>query len=139
MKTIATLLALLVFPAFAAIHASGQEKTLAPDVKVLYFHGTNRCVTCNNMEKYTQELLNEEYSKELKSGRITFEVFDFDNDANAAIVKKYGVESSTLILVQVKQGKEKITDLTDIGFTYAKYQPEKFKEEVQKKLNDKLR
>lgn len=138
MKTLVTLIMLLVIPAISPIRAAGQEKSTAV-LKVIYFHGNTRCTTCTNMEKYTRELLNEEFSKEMEDGKMVFEVYNYEEEANAAVVKKFSIESSTLLLVQVKPGKEKVTDLTDIGFTYAKYQPEKFKEEVRKKINDRLR
>lgn len=110
-----------------------------PSLKVLYFHGNNRCTTCNNMEKFTRELLDEDYSDELKNGKVTFEVFNFDEEKNAELVNRYEVESSTLLIVKVRSGKEKVIDLTEIGFSYAKLEPEKFKEEVARKINDNLR
>jgi len=116
-----------------------NQGTLSPTVKVLYFHGNNRCMTCNNMEKYTRELLDEEYQKEMTSGKITFEVFNFDDPANQELVTQYGVESSTLLLVRISGGKERVYNITELGFSYAKNEPEKFKQEVQKKLDDKLR
>ena len=120
-----------------ALVAQSQDP-VTPKVKVIYFHGTNRCMTCLNMEKYTKELLEEEYSKELNSKQLVFEIVNFDDDAQKEITEKYNVESSTLLLVKIKNGKEKVTDLTDIGFTYAKNEPEKFKGEIRKKLNEKL-
>lgn len=116
------------------------QKTPEPNaVKVIYFHGNNRCTTCNNMEKYTRELLEEDYAQEMKKGKLVFEVYNFDEESSAGIVAKYKIESSTLLIISLKKGKEKVTDLTDIGFTYAKYQEEQFKEAVAKKLNEVMR
>jgi hypothetical protein len=116
-----------------------QEKEAPTAIKVIYFHGNVRCTTCNNMEKYTRELLEEDYASELKKGKLAFEVYNFDDESNAALVEKYKIESSTLLIVKSKNGKDKVTDLTEIGFTYAKYQEEKFKESVANKLNEVLR
>jgi len=123
--------------ALVPIRTQSQE-SLSPALKVLYFHGNNRCLTCNNMEKFTRELLKQEYQKELERGKIIFETFNFDDDANKEIVKKYKVESSSLLLVKTKNGKEKVSNITDIGFSYAKTDPERFKKEVRRKLNEKL-
>jgi hypothetical protein len=132
--TIVLLTLLFVPPANFA-----QDKEAPNAIKIIYFHGNNRCTTCNNMEKYTRELLEEDYASELKKGKLVFEVYNFDVDSNAAVVDKYKIESSTLLIVKSKKGKEKVTDLTETGFTYAKYQEEKFKESVANKLNEVLR
>lgn len=124
---------------FCSSFLKAQEQQSANVVKVIYFHGNNRCTTCNNMEKYTRELLGEDYSAEMKKGKVVFEVYNFDDESNAEIVAKYKIESSTLLLVKTKNGKEKLSDLTEIGFNYAKYEEEKFKESVAKKLNEALR
>ena len=124
---------------FCSTFLKAQDQQSTNVIKVIYFHGNNRCTTCNNMEKYTRELLVEDYSSEMKKGKIVFEVYNFDDESNAEIVAKYKIESSTLLLVKTKNGKEKISDLTEIGFNYAKYEEEKFKESVAKKLNEALR
>jgi hypothetical protein len=139
MKTEIRILATLILTAMTALLNAQETKEVTPMVRVLYFHGINRCMTCNGMEKYTGELLQTEYARELQNGQITFQVFNFEDEANAGIVKKYGIESSALLLVTEKNGKEKVSNITDIGFSYAKNDPEKFKKEVSIKLNEKLR
>lgn len=138
MRTITFLVILLLLTGTPISLLAQSQDPVTPKVKVIYFHGNNRCMTCLNMEKYTRELLEEEYSKELNSKQLVFEIVNFDDDALKEITEKYKVESSTLLLVKIKNGKEKVTDLTDIGFSYAKNEPEKFKLEIRKKLNEKL-
>lgn len=138
MKSIAMLMILSLLTVIPTSLPAQNQDPVTPKVKVIYFHGNYRCMTCLNMEKYTKELLEEEYSKELNSKQLVFEIVNFDDDSQKEITEKYKVESSTLLLVKIKNGKEKVTDLTDIGFSYAKNEPEKFKAEIRKKLNEKL-
>ena len=138
MKTALLLTQALFLLLFVPMITPAQDKPVSDAVRVIYFHGNNRCITCNNMEKYTRELLEEDYSDELKKGKVKFEVYNFDDEKNAEIVAKYQVESSTLLIVKTREGKEKVRDLTEIGFTYAKYEEEKFKEAVAKKINETL-
>ena len=51
------------------------KKTIIQTKKIdgLYFHGTNRCKTCNLMEGYIRDVLEKSFEKEMKSGLLTFE------------------------------------------------------------------
>lgn len=139
MKNVSLLLALISTFLFS-FPLQAQESGPLPDgVRVYYFHGAYRCVTCTNMEKFTKEVIDSDFASEVKSGKLKFFVFNFEEDSNRVIAQKYGVESSTLLIIKIKSGKEKVTDLTELGFSYAKYDPEKFKEGVLEKLNANFR
>ncbi len=97
---------------------------------VMYFHGKQRCATCNAIESKTKELLHENFADELASGKILLEIIDISLPENEEIANKYEVSWASLILDKGRQ----IENLTDIGFGYAKNQPEVFK----RKLNEKI-
>ena len=90
---------------------------VAPDcVQVLYFHGKQRCVTCNSIEQLTKEVVDS-----IGSNKVAMRVIDLT--ANKALADRYEVAWSSLILDR----NGKIENLTKMSFSYAKNQPSVFK------------
>lgn len=116
--------------------AAVKTETVKPaTLNVFYFHGKQRCPTCMAIESLTRSVLNDSYSKELKSGKITFKVIDISTEDGEKIADKYKVSWSSLILD--KGGKR--TDLTDMAFSYAKNQPDVFNKKLKAELNKRLK
>lgn len=103
-------------------------------IEVMYFHGKQRCATCLSIEKYTNELLKQNYAKEIKNGSIKFSVIDISTTQGKKIAKEYKVSWSSLFVVK---GNER-TDLTQMGFKYAKNQPEEFKKRLKDIIDKEL-
>lgn len=127
---------------FALGNVSAQSTKAAAKtttrVDVLDFHTDHRCATCIEIERLTKKLLNEQYAKELKEGKITFRLINADDKANAAIVQKYLAYGTTLIVSAVKNGKESHVDLTNFAFlNYSK--EDKFKAGLRKEMEAALK
>lgn len=103
-------------------------------VEVLYFHGKQRCVTCNSIERLTREVLETHFTGELKNGTIMFHIIDISQPENEQIADKYEVSWSSLFVNKWMNGVEIKTNMTDFGFSYAKNQPEVFKQGLKEKL-----
>lgn len=112
------LLAFCLFFAFGNTSAQTTKAATKPAnrVEVLDFHTDHRCATCLEIERLTKKLLNEQYAKEVKEGKITFRLLNADEKSNAAIVEKYLAYGTTLIVSSVKNGKESHIDLTNFAF-----------------------
>lgn len=55
-------------------NAQGATKTNQKEyVEVLYFHGKQRCVTCNTIEKLTKEVIDKDFAQQLKDGKVVFQ------------------------------------------------------------------
>lgn len=80
---------------------SGSEK-----IEVFAFHATQRCISCINIGKYTQAVVEEKFPDELKSGKITFREVNIDLAENRQLAKDYGVSGSALYINAVKDGKD---------------------------------
>lgn len=91
--------------------------------EVLYFHGKQRCITCNAIENLTKEVVDS-----LANEKIVMKVIDITKDEQAA--DKYEVTWSALILDR----GGKIENLTEMGFGYAKNQPQVFKAKLSEAL-----
>ena len=130
-----------LFAMSLSLAACGQRQTRteqnAPDkgvVQVLYFHGSQRCATCRALEAKTIELLETEYAQAQNEGKIVFKSIDFSEPEGEAVADRYEVAWSSLIL-----DKEGTTaDLTDMGFRYARTEPETFKANLKQELDKML-
>lgn len=107
---------------------------MSQTLEVMYFHGKQRCATCLSIETYTNELLKQTYAKEIKNGSIKFSVIDISTAKGKKIAKEYKVSWSSLFVVK---GNER-TDLTQMGFKYAKNQPEEFKKRLKDIIDKEL-
>jgi ABC-type glycerol-3-phosphate transport system substrate-binding protein len=95
----------------AAEMASNDAK-----VKVYYFHGKQRCVTCTTAQQVAQEAIVENYSD---NPDVVFIEVDVSNPANAKLAEKYEVVFSTLIIA----GSNSYKDITDKSFALAMSNP----------------
>jgi len=116
---------LFVFLAvFALIGASSAVLSAedAPPTKVIayYFHGTFRCITCTNMEKFMREALETNFRDALQSGKLEFKVLNVEEKGNEHFVKDYQLYTKTLILSLVKDGKEIKSKNLDKIWDYAR-------------------
>ena len=90
--------------------------------KVLYFHGTRRCQTCQAVETVSQDAI-----KGIRGDSVMFYSINREDEQNEALVKRYNVSGQTLLLISGEQQ----SDLTNMAFLNAARQPEVLKEAIQ--------
>lgn len=112
------------------------EATQKEYVEVLYFHGKQRCITCNAIEKLSKEVVEESFAQQLKDGKVVFKVIDISTKEGEKIADKYEVTWSSLYINKWKGGKEVKSNMTDFGFSYAKGSPKVFKAGVKNKIDE---
>ncbi len=121
-------------------NAQTSTKTVQKEyVEVLYFHGKQRCVTCNAIEKLTKEVIEKDFAEQFKNGKVVFKVIDISTKEGEKIADKYEVTWSSLYINKWKDGKETKNNMTDFGFSYAKGSPDVFKAGVKKKIDELLK
>lgn len=117
-------------------NAQAKDQSL---LTVYYFHNTHRCATCNAIEAKTRETLDTYFTDKLNEGTIKLVVLNAEDTENKAIVEKYEVWGSSLMLVKVQDDKELVENLTDFAFANARNNPDKFikelKSDIEKMLN----
>lgn len=86
---------------FAFAQSDQQAKVIA-----YYFHGSFRCVTCTNMEKFAREAIEVNFKDALASGKLEFKEINIEKRGNEHFVNDYGLYTKALILSLVKDGKE---------------------------------
>lgn len=140
MKTIRSVIAILMFVPFAACTAQPSNKQAestdsnSDKIEAYYFHFTARCVTCNTIEARAKENLETLYPNQFKQGLITFQSVNLEESVNKPLAQRLGVSGQTLLIVK---GSRKI-NLTNEGFMYAVVKPEKFKEIINEKVDGLL-
>jgi hypothetical protein len=123
----------------STIESKTTVKKEVTSVLVYNFHLTNRCPSCNAIENGTTKTLNQNFAKELKSGKIKQIIVNLDEEKNAKIAEKYQVFGSGILLVLIKDGKEKTVDLTGDGFKFARNKEDRFSEILSKNITELLK
>ena len=139
MKQLLVLLALMIGLTACVTDAQKNEDTPNEGVDVLYFHGKQRCATCQAIEKETKDLIDTQFADEVKSGKIRFRVVDITKSENEALADKYEITWSSLVLVKYDNGKETSENLTQFAFANARSNPARFKKELAAKINQMLK
>lgn len=89
---------------------SGNTTLLASNsdaIIVYYFHRTFRCPSCTTLERVTRESVEFAFEKELKTGKIKMISIDIDKKENEHFANDYNLEFQSVILSDVRGGKEK--------------------------------
>ncbi len=105
-------------------------------VDVVYFHRTQRCPKCRYMEDAARYTVETYFADELASGKVTFQVFNVEEQANAAIVEKYQSSYLSLYINIVKDGADHIELVTEVYPLIGK--DEAFVETLKSKIEKSL-
>ncbi len=108
---LALLLLASVLPAISSDGVSGASG--APDkIVLLYFHRTERCLSCNNAEQFARDTLETYFQDDVKSGMLSIQSIDYQKDTEMA--KKYNVNMQGLKLAEYRGGQETVKDVPEI-------------------------
>lgn len=122
MKYIATITSLIIALFFMSCNQkqpqkkSNESPILGSKIEVLDFHSTHRCKTCNAIEANTKYTLSTFFDKEMKAGKLTFQLVNIDLDENEAMAEKFQASGTALFLNVVSKGKENQIELTELAF-----------------------
>uniref|UniRef100_UPI004056112D nitrophenyl compound nitroreductase subunit ArsF family protein n=1 Tax=Candidatus Electronema sp. TaxID=2698783 RepID=UPI004056112D len=87
--------------------ASGQAQRVEQNTtRVYYFHGNQRCKTCKKIEALTKKTLEENFAAQLKDGSVELQVVNVDETENEHFVEDYQLATRSVVVSQIKQGKE---------------------------------
>ena len=116
------------------------QKNEQSTMRVYYFHGNIRCKTCNKIEALTKKTLEEGFAAQLKNGSMELQVVNVDKAENEHFVDDYELAVRSVVLSQLKQGKEarwrrldKVWQLVHDEAAFAQY----LRDEISLLLNGK--
>jgi hypothetical protein len=79
--------------------AVAQDKTI-----VYYMHATFRCVACNAVESAGQQVVQSEFSDDVKAERLEWQPVDYQE--NEPLAKQYNVAGNMIVVARFRNGKE---------------------------------
>ncbi len=124
--TLSLFIVILSFASCSENLSKKQSEEIAEDVtEVLYFHTKKRCITCNSIEQLSKEVVDS-----LANDKIVMSIIDITE--NETMADKYEVSWSSLLLHRAG----KTENLTNMGFSYAKNQPQVFKAKLIEALEN---
>ena len=85
----------------AATPVSLDAKLAKTQFSAVYFHAPHRCPTCRKIESFSHEAL----TPEIEAGSVAWQIADYTADINASLVDQFKVFTSTIVLVEVQDGK----------------------------------
>ena len=105
---------MMTVPAFAAdTDKPAKTETVKTEVPkpahsivVTYFHTTMRCPTCHKIEELSAQAVKFHFEKELLTGKVVWRVINVDEPENDHYNKDYQLYTKSLIVSEVKDGKE---------------------------------
>lgn len=140
-----SLIFLVVLTLISCSKTGNTNQTTAPRtqpegdvVEVLYFHGKQRCATCNAIENETKQMIDSVFAEQVAENKLIFKVVDFSQKENEALAEKYEVAFSSLFVNDYINGEEITNNMTEFAFANARSNPENFKKELQRIINEAL-
>lgn len=95
------------------VASTTAKTTVVPDAEkqphtliVYYFHGNFRCQSCATIEKLTRQAVTTGFADQLESGRIELKIVNVEETPNEHYSKDYKLYTKSVILSDVKNGKE---------------------------------
>jgi hypothetical protein len=99
------------------------------EVKAYYFHSTRRCVTCQAVEAVSKEAIKEYYGD-----KVTFESINGDEKENNALLEKYKITGTALLIVN----GTKTVNMTNDAFLNARTNPDKLKSKLKSTIDSMM-
>ena len=95
------LLSIFVIPKYFTGNVTASGTKISGEIEkieVYHFHATSQCVTCKTVGANAEATANTYFANELKSGKLVFAHINIDLPQNKALVEKYGVTGSSLMI-----------------------------------------
>jgi len=103
-----------------------------------YFHNTQRCMTCNKIERLAEEALREQFAAAFESGQLEWRVVNMEVPPNTLFVHEYGLVASSLVLVNSYDGEQRDWTLMEKVWQYVHDDEAEFKRYVAEQARNYL-
>ena len=120
-------------PAQAAVE---EPARIESRIVAYYFHGTQRCATCNAIEKQSQEAVQSFFGDQIAAGDVEWRVVNFDKPENEHFVTDFAMSHQSVVLVEEK-GRDVVRwqNLADV-WTKIHEEPRVFEEYIVTNMAD---
>ncbi len=90
----------------AAINLALQDELPADGVVVYYFHGRQRCYTCNKMETLADAAVHETFEDQLNDGLVVFRAVNIQTPENNHFARDFELRSAGIVMVERLNGEQ---------------------------------
>lgn len=90
----------------SSVIAAPEDPRTDRVVIAYYFTGNIRCSSCRKIEQASRNAIEQAFPRELASGQLRFLVVNFDQQENRHFIGDYRLESSALVLVDQRDGRQ---------------------------------
>ena len=125
----------------ASAGEGGNQSSASPEINrvdVVYFHATQRCVTCLCFEEHINTVMERYFQDALQNGKLTYRVLDVQREENKELARKYGAVGSQLFVNVIRDGVENITDVQEIWDWGCRSKPLEFEQKVRETIEKGL-
>lgn len=119
--------------------SNNSNANIEKRVDLYAFHGTRQCSTCKNMKAFTKATLDKYFAKEIKSGLLTYQIIDVDEEKNYELAEKFEASGTALMVNNIQKGKENIEDWSDFAFEFANGDQFTYESKLKQMLSEKLK
>ena len=85
--------------------AETENKAEVKKIVVYYFHGNMRCTTCKNIEAYTKEAVEKNFSDALKNNLLEMQVVNVEELENSHFIKDFKLIGRSVVIEEFNNGK----------------------------------
>lgn len=112
---------------------AAAEAGLENGVQVFYFHTSQRCPTCRNIETHSRAVVDESFARELESGAIVWRAVNVEDPANRHFIEDFDLANPGVVLAEMRDGAAtRFRALNDV-WTHAR-QPDRLKGYVKDEI-----
>ena len=105
-RLLGILIASILVVVVAGAQAEVPQMSLQSQVVVYYFHGNARCPSCYKLEQYAKEAVEQNFSQEMKTGKLVFKRVNVEQAGNDHFVYDYQLYTKSVVISLVKEGKQ---------------------------------
>ena len=102
----ATCVVLIVKAIPAGNAPTTKPQAMQDGVQVMYLHNNTRCTTCRNIEAYAREAVETGFANELQSGRMAWQVVNYEAPGNEHYATDYNVLAATVVFAKFAGGRQ---------------------------------
>jgi hypothetical protein len=114
---------------YARLNVSRPNNTV-----LVLFHYSKRCEQCLAMERYAREVLKDEFPGMMQKKQIQFRQVVMDLDENRSLIERFGLFTSTLVIIRFEGREEDSIRVLDRSWTLYNDEVE-FKKMLSEELN----
>jgi len=105
----------------AADKADGPGPAVSDGVVVYYFHGSERCPTCEKMEANTREAIENGFADLLEDGSVVLREVNYESPGSEHYVRDYAIPAPApaVVVVRMQGGKQQAWNNLERAFELA--------------------